>query len=339
MNESGDCLRLDRRFPHTRQSTPLSSHSAHATRNEGPHRGRVALGLIILVLQAGLAGQATVQQKPASAPSPLLLTITVTDSRDRPVTGLAKEQFFVVDGNVKWNVVDATAGPVPANIAVVVDVSESMSRYHSRMRIALTALQSLIAQSHDLNAYSLLTAGRQAQLLVDWTRNRSTIAAGIERLYARQSFQDTALYDAVVQAAARLERGPNIRRVIIVITDGEDTSSRLSFADVEERLERGNVLLYALNVRRDSHPGDYGRRALIELASESGGLALFARGDEEISESVARIASELSTQYAVAVVPAVKAGRKTRAVKVGVTGTADHPLKVRARLKYRLSES
>jgi hypothetical protein len=63
-----------------------------------------------------------------------------------------------------------------------------------------------------------------------------------------------------------VERGPNAKRVILVITDGDDTSSSVWLPDVSERVERSNIVLYALDVRRDSQPGDRARSDLVRLS-------------------------------------------------------------------------
>lgn len=142
------------------------------------------------------------------------------------------------------------------------------------------------------------------------------------------------MYDALLEAAVKVERGPNGKRVIVAITDGDDTDSRASLADVYARFERANVLFYALDVRRDTRPDDISRRDLIGLASETGGLALFPRADGEIATLVNVIAAELSAQYLISAQPRDGWRARSRALKVTVSSSQEQRLKVRIRRRY-----
>ena len=149
------------------------------------------------------------------------------------------------------------------------------------------------------------------------------------------------MYDALLEAAVKVERGPNGKRVIVGITDGDDTDSRASLADVYARFERANVLFYALDVRRDTRPDDISRRDLIGLASETGGLALFPRADGEgddrqgqIATLVNVIAAELSAQYLISAQPRDGWRARSRALKVTVSSSQEQRLKVRIRRRY-----
>ena len=267
-----------------------------------------------------------------ASPSPLI--VTVTDSRGKAVTGLTQDRFTVSVDGAELVIAGFATEPVPMNLAIIADVSASMERLESRVALVLDALLEAIRRSQAANVYSVYAAGRRPHLLVDSAREPDAIASGFAHLRAYRVTGATALYDALLEAAVKVERGPNSKRVIFAITDGDDTDSRASLADVYERFERANVLFYALDVRRDTRPDDTSRRDLIVIASETGGLALFPRADGEIATLVNVIAAELSAQYLISAQPRDGWRGRSGALKVTLSFSQEQRLKVRNRRRY-----
>lgn len=268
------------------------------------------------------------------------LTLTVTDQFGRYVSGLNKGAFTVVDNNQEQELTFFSDTDAPVSVGVVFDVSGSMNG--DKIQKARKALERFIATSHPSDEYSLIAFNTRAQLLLDRTRNGEALS---EKLQLVQPKANTALYDAVYLGIERVTRGSHQKKALLVISDGQDNSSRYNFGEVRRLLKESDVTVYAVGILGG---GDYGsslgmqgQSFLDELSSVTGGKAFYPSTSVEMDELFERIALELRHQYSVGYTPKdFQPNGKWRKVKVKVKPPRGLPrLIVRSREGYYATPS
>jgi Ca-activated chloride channel family protein len=266
------------------------------------------------------------------------LTLTVTDQYGRYVSGLTRNAFTVNDNNRDQEIVFFSDSDAPISIGILFDVSGSMSG--TKIGKARTALERFIRTSHPNDEYFLIAFNTRAQLLVDRTRDGDSI---LRMLTLVQPKASTALYDAVYLGVERATRGSHQKRALLIISDGQDNSSRYNFNEVRRLMREADVITYAVGI---IDPVDYsrteglqGRAFLEELTSVTGGKAFFPNTDVEMDEIFERIALELRHQYSIGYIPTdFQPDGKWRRVKVRVKPPRGLPrLTVRSRDGYYAS--
>jgi Ca-activated chloride channel family protein len=229
------------------------------------------------------------------------LTVTVTDTYGRFVTGLNKEHFDVFDDKVKQQVVHFSDADAPVSLGIVYDVSGSM---HERIKRSYVALRRFLETSHDDDDFFLLAFNDRANLVQDFTTSADSI---ISRLMFVQPKGSTALYDAAYLGVEKVRQGRHTKRALLVITDGQDNNSRYTYKELRNLVKEADVLIYAIGITDpgvDSLAG-FGRGVLEEMARMTGGRAFFpsAYNEPELVEICTRIALELRHQYSIGFYP------------------------------------
>jgi Ca-activated chloride channel family protein len=236
--------------------------------------------------------------KPVIVHSDLVtLTVTVTDTYGRFVTGLGKNAFQITDDKTAQEITYFSDEDAPVSLGVVFDVSGSMSG--DKISKAREALSKFIDTSHSRDEYFLIGFNNRAQLLLDHTRNSDAL---LDKLTYVQTKGQTALYDATYLGVERVSRGAHPKRAILLISDGQDNSSRYTFTELRRLLKESDVIIYAVGIvdgHDESQLGYTGRAILEELAGVSGGKAFFPSTSAEMNDTFERIALELRTQYSI----------------------------------------
>lgn len=225
------------------------------------------------------------------------LTVTVTDTYGRFVTGLGQNAFQVIDDKTPQQITFFSDEDAPVSLGVVFDVSGSMSG--DKISKAREALAKFIDTSHTRDEYFLIGFNNRAQLLLDHTRNSDSL---LDKLTYVQTKGQTALYDATYLGVERVSRGAHPKRAILLISDGQDNSSRYTFTELRRLLKESDVIIYAIGIvdgHDDSALGYTGRAILEELSGVSGGKAFFPSTSAEMNDTFERIALELRTQYSI----------------------------------------
>lgn len=230
------------------------------------------------------------------------LTLTVTDLYGRYVSGLNKNAFTVFDGNEEQEITFFSDVDAPISVGVLFDVSGSMSG--EKIGKARKALERFINTSHPSDEYFLIGFNNRAQLLLDRTRDGDAV---LQRLTLVQTKGNTALYDACYLGVERVTRGTRQKKAMLIISDGQDNSSRYNFGEVRRLMKEADVTVYAVGIMdgRDagSITGMQGQAFLDELTSVTGGKAFYPQTDVEMDEIFERIALELRHQYSVGFTP------------------------------------
>lgn len=261
----------------------------------------------------------------------ITLTVSVTDADGRAVSGLDKSAFTVIDDNVPQEISFFSDEDAPASVGIISDVSGSMSG--DKIVRAGEALASFIETSHERDEFFLVDFNSNAHLLLDKTRDGDAV---LEKLTYVQPHGDTALYDATYLGIEKVERGALPKRAIILISDGEDNSSRYTFNELRRRLQESDVIVYAIGIGVNYLPRMIGKETLKKIASISGGKAFFPDSANEMSEAFERIALELRHQYSIGYRPSnFAADGKWHRLKVKIQPPQGAPrLFVRSREGY-----
>lgn len=226
--------------------------------------------------------------------------MSVTDASGKPVKDLKSEDFRIEEEGHPQQVVSlGEPGKTPVDLALLFDVSASISeQFQFEQQVASRFLRTVLKPSDTVSVFSI---GSNPKLIQARTLSVEKASASLNLLTPKR--EATAFYDTVVEAARHLRESPNpgTRKVLMVISDGEDTNSeRFKLADALRELQKNDCLFYSIN---PSGPAIQlnkislkGQQAMTALASETGGAFVPANPDN--LETVFRqIAAELQAQY------------------------------------------
>jgi VWFA-related protein len=299
-----------------------------------------ALALLVCAPSAAEPRQTSSQTaKPTfrSAVDLVSVAAVVRDRRGRFARGLTKEDFVVEEGGTRREILEFRADDnAPVRVALLFDVSGSM-RLSSRVEEARQAAR------HLLSALRLDTAADEAavfsfdmnlQSLQPFTSSAGAIENALSRV---EPYGQTSLYDAIAQTAQRVGQprpGDTHRRAVVVFTDGVDTSSLMTPAQVSAVASEIDVPVYVMTVISPSAHADIAERSSGESPLES--LARWTGGDLYVTSAPAhasvaarRIVDELRHQYVMAFNASPDKGWRPLDVKA-----KDRDLTVRARSGY-----
>lgn len=265
---------------------------------------RLAVALLI-ACAAAAAVAAQVRQQPFRAGIELVsLNVTVTDpSTGKYVTDLAQDDFAVFEDGAKQNLTFFSRTASPISMSLLLDTSASMQE---RMGIAQDAAIGLTRQLHKDDEAEVLDFDSEVRVLAPFTHDPAAIEKAIRATTANGS---TSLYNAVYIALKDLHKiraasPADIRRqAIVLLSDGDDTSSLVDFDSVLELAKRSEVSIYSIGLRqgeiaqREFHEAEYVLRSLSE---QTGGRVFFPTDARELPKIYQTIWDELSSQYAMA---------------------------------------
>lgn len=222
------------------------------------------------------------------------LYTTVTDNGGRLVRGLVKDDFEVwEDGRPQELVKFELVENLPLTLGIAIDTSGSMSQALAEAQHAAIAFLENIITPRD-RCFALAFADRP-ELLMQRTSDVGAVAERLQDLVANGM---TSLHDAVV-TSLYYYRGIRGRRALILLSDGEDTSSTVAFRDALEYARRSGVSIYTIGLRIGRT--DIGvRRKLENLAQETGGRTFYIKEAVELEEVYEEIEAELRSQYLLA---------------------------------------
>jgi len=232
----------------------------------------------------------------------ITLTVTVTDTYGRYVSGLTKNAFTLLDQKIPQEITFFSDEDSPVSVGVIFDVSGSMSG--EKVRKAREALSKFIQTSHNSDEYFLIGFNSRAQLLLDKTRDGNAV---LNKLMFVETRNNTALYDACYLGVEKVQRGAHPKRALLLISDGQDNNSRYTFNELRRLLKESDVVLYGIGILSGSDAnsmlGMEGQGILDELANVSGGKAFFPRSAVEMDDIFEQIALELRHQYSIGYKP------------------------------------
>ncbi len=172
------------------------------------------------------------------------VTATVTDASGRFVSGLTKDDFRVYDEGTPQPISHFSSDRVPVSLGIVLDTSGSMAG--EKMSAARQALDRFLFQLMDAQDEVFLYRFDNAPELVEgWTTDKRRISDSLGRIQPRGG---TALYDTVADAVQMAQQGHNRKKAVVIISDGNDTSSRTDVLFLKQLIRQTEVLVYAVGI-------------------------------------------------------------------------------------------
>ncbi len=270
----------------------------------GNMKGKSALACVFasLALAAPLAAHFRVEQQPQAVyrTSVELVNVvfTVTDRNGKTVSGLKADDFQVFEDKKQQKIDyfnDWTRGSeAPLTVALLVDTSGSVkSKLSYEKQTAAEFFKEVLRKNRDLAL--VIQFDSDVSLVQDLTEDINRLTSALETLRAGNS---TSLYDAIYLAVDEKLKDEVGRKVIVIITDGTDTSSKMTERDAIEAAQRNDVLIYGIGVRGDVRDSF---RVLEKFAAETGGC-FFSPGARmsEIRNAFHSISQDLQGQYSLA---------------------------------------
>lgn len=222
------------------------------------------------------------------------LYTTVTDKTGRLIRDLAESDFTVLeDGQPQTISKFELVENLPLTLGIALDTSGSMFESMREAQLAAVGFLENIITPRD-RCFALAFADRPALLMP----RTSDVGAVAQRLESTLANGATSLHDAIV-TSLYYYRGIRGRRALVILSDGEDTSSTIEFKDALEYAKRSGVAVYAIGLRIGRTQVGV-RRKLDALAEETGGRALYIHEAAELQGAYAEIERELRSQYLVA---------------------------------------
>jgi Ca-activated chloride channel family protein len=286
--------------------------------------------IALLAVGFGVAGvgatrfqQAPQPQQPKAKPTPtpptqddgsvvvrinrVRLPITVKDKKDRLISGLKKEDFQILEDKVAQQIEtfnDDVGQVLPLYVGVLMDTSPSTAgKLKFEQESAMNFIQSVVRPRRDRIFFA--TFDDEINLRQDFTDRLDLLEKAVSG--AKKLGKQTALYDAVWQFCDEKMRSVSGRRVLVVITDGEDTYSRANLRDAVDIAQRTETTIFAISTKAgfsSAVPGvemgevkDANDRDMVKLAEETGGAAFFSGDMLTLERAFTKIAKELRSQY------------------------------------------
>ena len=268
----------------------------------------LAITSVLLMLSAAAA-----QQEPAPGRPDQTITVdvdlvnvlfSVSDKRGRRNTDLTKDDLRVYeDGELQTITNFSSETDLPLTVALLVDTSASIrDKLRFEQEAAIEFFYSTLRRKTD--QAMLVTFDSGVDLLQDFTDNPETLADAVRKIRAGGG---TSLYDAIFLAVSEKMAGEPGRKVLIVISDGDDNASRTSMTETMEMAQKNDVTVYTISTNSTAHFGTReqrrGDRTLRTFAEDTGGRAFFPFKLEELAVSFEDISEELRSQYTLAYVP------------------------------------
>ncbi len=258
------------------------------------------------------------------------LHATVVDDRQRPVTTLDRKAFQVFEDGRPQRITSFRREDIPVALGIVIDNSGSMR--DKRPSVNAAALN-LVRASNPQDQVCVINFNNEYYLDQDYTGNVSLLRDALERIESRGG---TALYDAVVATSDHLMKSARLqKKVILVVTDGEDTASRDSLEQAVRAIAiDGGPTVYTIGLLGHERE-KRARRALKILAEQTGGVAFFPGDVNEVEAISQQIAHDIRNQYTIGYKPTTpKVEGGYRQVKVDAVASGYKRLSVRTRSGY-----
>ncbi|HXN49182.1 MAG TPA: VWA domain-containing protein [Bryobacteraceae bacterium] len=263
----------------------------------------MTLGKCLLIL-AGLAMPLAAQDPPPtvfrSDSRLVVLHATVLDADGRLVTNLQQGAFHVLENGVEQEVKVFRREDAPVSIGLVIDDSGSMT--NKRDRVAAAAL-ALVEASHPDDEVFVVHFNEKAYMDLDFTHDRKRLGEGLAKLDSRGT---TAMRDAVRLAIEHLQRkAAEDKKVLILITDGEDNTSVIGQDYVIRAAQQSGVLIYAIGLLSeiDDQQTHRAQRDLDALTQATGGQSYYLKDASEADRTALDIAHNIRNQYTLAYSP------------------------------------
>jgi Ca-activated chloride channel homolog len=302
--------------------------TATATTSAG-QPGTAAAGTSNKTLEQGKNGSFTLKTQVEE----VVLHATVVDEHQRLVTNLNRNSFSVFEDGQQQPITSFRHEDVPVVVGILVDNSGSMRE--KRPAVTQAALNFVRSSNPDDRVF-IVNFDTDPWIDVDFTADSNKMKEALERIDSKGG---TALYDAVVASSDHIIKQPGIdkrldKKVLLVITDGWDNSSVESLEQAVRHVQAENgPTIYTIGLL-DEDAKKKGKRALKELAEQTGGVAFFPGDLSEVDAITRQVAHDIRNQYTIGFKKGERSGPGYRSIKVLARANGYKNLQVRTRSGY-----
>lgn len=232
----------------------------------------------------------------------VVLHTTVLDDRGKFVEGLTQDNFRVYEDKTEQKLSVFKREDVPVSMGLVIDNSGSMRDKRPRVNeAAITLVQN--SNPQDEAFVVNFNDDFYLDLDKDFSSSIPELKEALERIDARGS---TALYDAIIGSLDHLKKGHKEKKVLLVVTDGEDNTSRSSLEKTIREIQKTDTVIYTIGVIGQDSKGrekKNAKKALTEIASASGGIAYFPENVADVHAICEQVAHDIRHQYTLGYYP------------------------------------
>jgi Ca-activated chloride channel homolog len=261
----------------------------------------------------------------------VLLHATVVDDKQHMVTNLTRSDFHVFEDGKPQTIISFHHEDIPVSMGILIDNSGSMRE--KRVKVNQAALN-LVRSSNPQDEVFVVNFNDEYYLDQDFTNDLLKLKEALEKIDAKGG---TALYEAVVASADHLAKDARReRKVLFVVTDGEDNASRESLEQSVKQLQDENgPSVYAIGLLGDEEHPRRAKRALEIIAQRTGGIAFFPQTLDEVDEISKQIAHDIRNQYTIGYKPTnPKSTGGFRQIKVEAKAKGHGKMTVRTKSGY-----
>jgi VWFA-related protein len=306
------------------------------------HKRVICAGIVGVLATCGIAfGQPSPLLTPPGDPGVVFRSdtrlvvcyTTVSDKNGHVVTDLPQSAFTVSENGVRQQIKTFKREDVPVALGLVIDNSGSMTTKRAQVEAASLAL---VKASNPSDEVFVVNFNDEAYLdlppNVPFTHDLDILQQALKRIDSRGG---TAMRDAIQMSVQHLKMAREDKKVIVVITDGDDNYSTTSLEELVKTSQQSGVLIYSIGLLAEEEPkaAHEAKKALETLAAATGASTFFAKDVTEVDRLANQVASDVRNQYIVQYTPANQVmDGKFRAIKIAVK--APGGLTVRTRPGY-----
>jgi Ca-activated chloride channel family protein len=267
----------------------------------------------------------------------VLVPVTVTDPMNRLVTGLDRENFQLFEGSERQEIKHFSSEDAPLSLGVIFDVSGSMADKIDKSREAVVEF---FKTANPQDEFFMITFSEKPEILADFTSSVEDIQGKL--VYAVPKGR-TALLDAIYLGMNKMQQAANVKKALLIISDGGDNHSRYTENEIKSLVKEGDVQIYAIGIfdmLGRTLEEAMGPELLTEITELTGGRTFTINNPNDLADVATKIGIELRNQYVLAYRPK-HPGRdgKWRKIRVKLTPPKGlPPLHVYAKTGYYAPE-
>jgi Ca-activated chloride channel family protein len=261
----------------------------------------------------------------------VLLHASVIDDRQHIVTTLDRNAFTVFEDGKPQNIISFHHEDIPVSMGILIDNSGSMREKRNKVN---QAALNLVRASNPKDEVFIVNFNDEYYLDQDFTNDLLKMKEALDKIDARGG---TALYDAVVASAEHLKRNARLeKKVLLIVTDGEDNASNETLEQAVKQLQEENgPSVYAIGILGDEEHPKRAKRALEIMTQRTGGIAFFPKTLDEVDAISRTVANDIRSQYSIGFKPTNPRGNGGfRQIRVEARAKGHGKLMVRTKSGY-----
>jgi len=224
----------------------------------------------------------------------VLVPVTITDSMNRLVTGLEKENFILLDSGEKQAIEHFSSEDAPISLGVIFDMSGSMA---NKIEKAREAVVEFFKTANPEDEFFLIGFNDKPTLICDFTNSVEQVQGQLVYTVAKGR---TALLDAIYLGIAKMRQAKHQKKALLIISDGGDNRSRYTENEIKSMVKEADVQIYAIGLFDQNPRSDeerFGPQLLAEVTDVTGGRTFTVDNPNQMTGVAAKIGVELRNQY------------------------------------------